>query len=156
MGACSIAVSGDPTAVAFGAIAGEAGIVLSLFFTPSAAVPPSAGLLELGGARPARELAGVVAGLVLLVVGLRACLVGLATPVRPDTGFLSLAPETPIVDLLSVDGAAAFCAVNRAEVEGVIETLLAFVGRSGRLFSVLGLGAALLGSSTELVEGRVL
>ena len=148
--ACTSLILATPDSVGVSSAADDAGMVLCLFFNPLEAVRPMV-VVGFGVARLERGEA-VTVGRTLLMVGLRTCLVGLAAFVRAVVVFLSLARCALIVDLMSAVRSDVFCAVSLAEVAGVMDSLFAFVGRIGRLFSDWTAEIPLHRSSTELVE----
>lgn len=140
----------DPTTLDL-AVAGEAGIVLSLFLASPDVTVPMVPLDEIGVGRAFRAAVLTLEGLALLVVGLSVDFVGLALPARAPFS-LSIDAALPSVDRRSVDDGSDLIAGERAAVGPIMEFRFANRPIVCFLFSSPELVPGLLTSSDEIVD----
>lgn len=133
------------------AVAGEAGIVLSLFFASPDATVSMVPLDEIAVDRAVRAAVPKLEGLALLVVGLSVDFVGLTLPARAPF-CLSIDAAVPSVDRRSVDDGSDLIAGERAAVGPVTEFRFANRPIVCFLFSSPKLVPGLLTSSDEVID----
>lgn len=133
------------------AVAGEAGIVLSLFFgSPDVAVL-KVPLDEIAVGRALRAAVVTLEGLALLVVGLSVDFVGLRLPARAPF-CLSIDAAVPSIDRRSVDDGSDLIAGERAAIGPVMAFRTVNRPIACFLFSSPELVPGLLTSSDEVID----
>lgn len=133
------------------ALAGEAGIVLSLFLASPDVTVFMVPLDEIAVGRAVRAAVPTLKGLALLVVGLSVDFVGLTLPARAPF-CLSIDAAVPSVDRGSVDDGSDLIAGERAAVGPVTEFRFANRPIVCFLFSSPKLVPGLLTSSDEVID----
>lgn len=133
------------------AVAGEAGIVLSLFLASPDVTVLMVPLDEIAVGRAFRAAVLTLEGLALLVVGLSVDFVGLTLPARAPF-CLSIDAAVPSVDRRSVDDGSDLIAGERAAVGPIVEIRFANRPIVCFLFSSPELVPGLLMSSDEIAD----